>query len=75
MKEKVIEMLDRIRPALQADGGDVVLVDVDEAEGIVYVRLTGACAGCPFSTMTIKNGIEEALKAEIPEVTEVRQVQ
>lgn len=75
MKEKVAKALDQIRPALQADGGDVVLVDVDEAEGIVYVRLTGTCAGCPFSTMTLKNGIEERLKDEIPEVTEVRQVQ
>ena len=75
MKEKVVKVLDAIRPALQADGGDVVLVDVDEAIGVVYVRLTGSCAGCPFSTMTLKNGIEDRLKAEIPEVTEVRQVQ
>ena len=75
MKEKVLATLDKVRPALQADGGDVVLVEVDEAEGIVYVRLTGACAGCPFSTMTLKNAIEERLKAEIPEVNEVRQVQ
>ena len=75
MKEKVVKVLDAIRPALQADGGDVVLVDVDEATGVVYVRLTGSCAGCPFSTMTLKNGIEDRLKAEIPEVTEVRQVQ
>jgi len=74
LKEKVKEVLDRIRPALQADGGDVELVDVDEANGIVKVKLTGACGGCPFATMTIRNGIEEALKQEIPEVKEVQQV-
>lgn len=74
MKEKVQDVLDRIRPALQADGGDVELIDVDETNGIVKVRLTGACGGCPFATMTIKNGIEEALKQEIPEVKEVQQV-
>jgi len=74
LKEKVKAVLDRIRPALQADGGDVELVDVDEANGIVSVRLTGACGGCPFATMTIKNGIEEALKEEVPEVKEVQQV-
>ena len=74
MKEKVAEVLNKIRPSLQADGGDVELVDVDENTGIVKVRLTGACSGCPFSTMTLKNGIEQALKKEIPEVTEVQQV-
>ncbi len=74
MKEKVKAALDKIRPALQADGGDVELVDVDEANGIVKVRLTGACGGCPFATMTLKNGIEETLKQEIPEVQEVQQV-
>jgi len=74
LKEKVQDVLDRIRPALQADGGDVELIDVDETNGIVKVRLTGACGGCPFATMTIKNGIEEALKQEIPEVKEVQQV-
>lgn len=73
MKEKVKEVLDKIRPSLQADGGDVELVDVDENTGIVKVRLTGACCGCPFSTMTLKNGIEQALKREVPEVTEVQQ--
>ncbi|HQA59929.1 MAG: NifU family protein [Tepidanaerobacteraceae bacterium] len=74
MKEKVQAALDKIRPALQADGGDVELVDVDEASGIVKVRLTGACGGCPFATMTLKNGIEETLKQVIPEVQEVQQV-
>lgn len=72
MKEKVSEALDKIRPSLQADGGDVELVDY--TEGIVKVRLKGACAGCPMSTMTIKNGIERFLKQEIPEVKSVEQV-
>ena len=74
MKEKAQAALVKIRPALQADGGDVELVDVDEASGIVKVRLTGACGGCPFATMTLKNGIEETLKQVIPEVQEVQQV-
>ncbi|MDD4923276.1 MAG: NifU family protein [Dehalococcoidales bacterium] len=72
MKEKVQEVLEMIRPSLQADGGDVELVDVTE-EGIVKLRLTGHCAGCPMSTMTLKNGIERILKQEIPEVKEVVQ--
>ncbi|MDD3678250.1 MAG: NifU family protein [Dehalococcoidales bacterium] len=72
MKEKVQEVLEMIRPSLQADGGDVELVDVTE-EGIVKVRLTGHCAGCPMSTMTLKNGIERILKQEVPEVKEVVQ--
>lgn len=69
MKEKVEAALDKVRPALQADGGDVELVDVND--GVVSVRLTGACGGCPMSTMTLKMGIERALKEQIPEVTEV----
>jgi Fe-S cluster biogenesis protein NfuA len=74
LKEKVEAVLNKVRPSLQADGGDVELIEVDEASGIVKVRLTGACGGCPFATMTLKNGIEEALKQEIPEVKEVQQV-
>lgn len=74
MKEKVQEVLNKIRPSLQADGGDVELVDVDEKEGVVKVRLTGSCFGCPFSTMTLKNGIEQILKEEIPQVKEVKAV-
>jgi Fe-S cluster biogenesis protein NfuA len=74
LKEKVKEVLERIRPSLQADGGDVELVDVEEETGIVKVKLTGSCFGCPFATLTLKNGIEESLKEEIPEVTEVQQV-
>lgn len=73
MKEKVAQALSKIRPNLQADGGDVELVDVSE-EGIVMVRLTGACRGCPMSQMTLRNGIERYLKQEIPEVKEVRSV-
>ena len=69
MKDKVTETLDKIRPQLQADGGDVELVDVND--GTVKVRLTGACAGCPMSTMTLKMGIEKILKRDIPEVKEV----
>lgn len=73
MKERVQEVLEHVRPALQADGGDVELVDVTE-DGIVSVRLTGACGSCPMSTMTLKMGIERTLKENIPEVQEVIQV-
>jgi Fe-S cluster biogenesis protein NfuA len=69
MNEKVKEALDQIRPALQADGGDVELVDVNG--GTVKVRLTGACGGCPMATMTLKQGIERILKEKVPEVKEV----
>jgi len=69
MKQKVQEALDKIRPMLQADGGDVELVDVED--GVVKVRLQGACAGCPMSQMTLKNGIEKILKKEIPEIKSV----
>ncbi|HEX78963.1 MAG TPA: NifU family protein [Dehalococcoidia bacterium] len=69
MREKVEEILDMIRPSLVADGGNVELVDVED--GVVTLKLTGACAGCPMSTMTLKNGIEKILKQEIPDVKEV----
>ena len=69
MREKVEVALNRIRPALQADGGDVELVDVND--GVVKVRLVGACGGCPMATMTLKAGIERVLKEEVPEVQEV----
>lgn len=72
MKEKVNAELEKIRPSLNADGGDVELVDV--IDGVVKVRLKGACAGCPMSTMTIKNGIERLLKEKLPEVKSVEQV-
>lgn len=70
MKEKVQKALDKIRPNLQADGGDVQLIDVTD-DGIVKVKLLGACHGCPMAQMTLKNGIERFLKKEIPEVREV----
>ena len=73
MKDKVEKVLDEIRPGLQADGGDVELVDVTE-DGIVKVRLTGACVGCPMSTMTLKMAIEKKLKEKIPEIKTVEQV-
>lgn len=66
MREKVEAALERIRPALQADGGDVELIEVDE--GVVKLRLTGACGGCPMSTITLRNGIERILREEVPEV-------
>lgn len=73
MKQQVEEALDLIRPALQADGGDVELVDVTE-DGIVRVALTGACGSCPMSTMTLKMGIEKTLKEQVSGVRSVLQV-
>ena len=70
MKEKVEKALDAVRGYLQADGGDVELVDVSD-DGVVSVRLTGACGGCPMSQMTLQMGIERTLKEKIPEVTKV----
>jgi Fe-S cluster biogenesis protein NfuA len=70
MKEKVQKAIDMIRPSLQADGGDVELVDVS-ADGVVKVKLTGACHGCPMSQMTLKMGIEKIIKKEVPEIKEV----
>ena len=69
MKEKVDKVLDKIRPSLMADGGNVELVDVED--GVVKVRLTGACGGCPMSQMTLKMGIERLLKQELPEIQQV----
>jgi len=69
MREKVEAVLDQLRPALQADGGDVQLVDV--MDGVVTVRLTGACDGCAMATMTLRHGIERMLKEQVPEVKEV----
>ena len=73
MKEKVQEALNLIRPSLQADGGDAELVDVDD-NGVVKLRLTGACAGCPMSQLTLKEGIEKALKEKIPQITRVEAI-
>ena len=69
MKEKVETALEKIRPALQRDGGDIELVDV--IDGVVKVRLTGACGGCPMSQMTLKMGIEKMIKKQIPDIKEV----
>ncbi len=73
MREKVEEELKKIRPNLQADGGDVELVDV--VDGVVKVRLTGACGTCPMSTMTLKMGVERILKEQIPEIKRVETTQ
>jgi len=70
MQKRVEAALEKVRPSLQADGGDVELVEVT-AEGVVKVRLTGACSGCPMRQMTLQMGIGRALKEEVPEVKEV----
>jgi Fe-S cluster biogenesis protein NfuA len=74
MKEQVEAALDYIRPALQNDGGDIELVDVDEDSGVVTVRLVGACGGCPMSQMTLKMGVERILKETVPTVSAVEAV-
>ncbi|NIQ40233.1 MAG: NifU family protein [Proteobacteria bacterium] len=74
MKEMVEKALEKIRPALQRDGGDIELIDVKD-DGVVQVRLTGACGGCPMSQMTLKMGVERALKQDVPGVTRVDSLQ
>ena len=74
MKEKVQAALDKIRPALNRDGGDVELVEVGD-DGVVKVRLKGACGGCPMSQMTLKMGIEKVVKQAVPEIRSVESVQ
>lgn len=74
MKERVEEALDLIRPALENDGGNVELVDVDEDAGIVKLKLVGACGSCPMSQLTLRMGIERVLKEQIPEIVEVQAV-
>ncbi len=69
MRDRVEEALDKIRPSLMADGGNVELIAVND--GVVKVKLTGACSGCPMATITLKMGIERILKREIPEIKEV----
>ena len=73
MRDRVQTALNEIRPTLQRDGGDVVLIDVTE-DGIVKVQLTGACKGCPMSQITLKQGIEKYLKSEVPEVVSVEAI-
>lgn len=72
--EKIEDTLDGIRPALRSDGGDVELVGFDDADGVVQVRLMGACSSCPISSLTMRQGIERRLKNAIPEVREVQAV-
>ncbi len=73
MQEKVIKALESIRPGLQADGGDLQFIRIDN-DNVVYVRLVGACGGCPMSTMTLKQGIERIVKMQVPEVTAVEAI-
>ncbi|MHB1362009.1 MAG: NifU family protein [Thermoleophilia bacterium] len=73
LREQVEQALDRIRPALQQDGGDLELLDVTD-DGVVKVKLTGACGSCPMSQMTLKMGIEQRLREEVPEVSTVEAV-
>ncbi|MEA1994169.1 MAG: NifU family protein [Euryarchaeota archaeon] len=72
MEEKIKKVLEEVRPSLQRDGGDVAFVGYND--GIVELKLKGACAGCPFSQITIKNYIEKLLKKELPEIKEVKAV-
>ncbi len=72
IKEKVEKAIEEIRPNLQADGGDIELVDVEN--GVAKVKLKGACAGCPMSTMTMKWGVENALKKKVPEIVKVEAI-
>ena len=72
MKEQILAVLDEIRPALQNDGGDVEFIDYND--GVVTVRMLGACGNCPMSMMTLKQGIEARLKARIPEIVSVEQI-
>jgi len=74
MKERVLKALESIRPGLQADGGDVELIRIDEG-GKVVLKLTGACGGCPMSEITLQQGIERILKMQVPEVTSVQSIE
>ncbi len=71
LKQRVSDVIGQIRPFIQADGGDIELVEVQQDSGKVSIRLTGACRGCPMSQMTLKLGVERHLKEKVPEVTEV----
>ncbi len=73
MKEKVLKVLESIRPGLQADGGDVQFVKIDE-NNVVYIHLIGACGGCPMSQITLKQGIERIMKMQIPEIEAVEAI-
>ena len=70
MREKIEQALEKVRPMLKADGGSVELVEVSQ-DGIVKIKLTGACGSCPFSSMTLKNGIERLIRQDVPQVKQV----
>ena len=72
MESQLLEAVDAIRPALQSDGGDMRVLELDEEDGVVDIELLGACGGCPMSTMTLKAGIERILRDRVPGITEVR---
>lgn len=74
LKKRVMNILEQVRPYLQADGGDVNFVELTD-DMVVKVELTGACGSCPYSTMTLKNGIETVMKKSIPEIKAVEQIQ
>lgn len=74
MKKQIEKILKEIRPSLQADGGDIDLIDVDEKNGIVKIKFTGACSGCPMATLTLKEVVEKTLKDKIKEIKEVMSV-
>ena len=71
LKDRIGEVIVKIRPYIQADGGDIEVVGIDQASGKVSIRFSGACKGCPMSAMTLKMGVERHLKERVPEVTEV----
>ena len=73
MKDRVEKVINRIRPAVQMDGGDIELVDI--VDGLVKLRLVGSCSGCPSSTMTLRAGIERAIRAEVPEIKGVEAIE
>jgi Fe-S cluster biogenesis protein NfuA len=73
IREKIEDALNRVRPSLQADGGDIELIDVND-NGVVKVKLTGACSGCPMSTMTLKMGVEKLLRQYVPEIMKVESI-
>ncbi|MFH1404591.1 MAG: NifU family protein [Patescibacteria group bacterium] len=75
MEKQVKEVLNKIRPIMQQDGGDIEFVELDEKQGIVKVRLTGACAGCPMADITLKHVVEAALQEEVPEIKQVVLIQ
>lgn len=71
LSQRIEDALESIRPALQIDGGDVEFVDFNDADGVLQIRLTGACGGCPISSVTVKHGIERRVRAAVPEVTQI----